>query len=146
MLREIEALVDEVRLTFHSLGNYVRSAHEEVDPSERAVLEFLATHPPTTVPDIARARGVSRQHIQTIVNRLRDHEFVEVLDNAAHRRSPLIVLSTQGAEVIERVVARERTQLSAVFVDLDVSDVRTATAILTRLRGGLDGVVKALPT
>ena len=144
MLNGIDALVDEVRLTFHVLTNYARSAHREVDPSGRAVLEFVCTNPPTAVPDIARARGVSRQHIQTIVNTLRDDGLVEALDNAAHRRSPLIVPSRAGATLMERIAGRERMQLQTVMERLDIDHVRDATETVSQMRQGLEFVMTEL--
>jgi len=65
-------------------------------PPQRAVLEFLARGGPQTVPDIARQRSVSRQHVQVSVNELIARGWVETRPNPAHRRSMLIALTDDG--------------------------------------------------
>jgi len=52
---------------------------------------------PQTVPAMERARLVTRQHIQTILNELLERKLVETQDNPAHKSSPLIMLSAEGA-------------------------------------------------
>ncbi len=80
---------------------------------QRAVLEFLDREDRQTVPDLARNRSVSRQHIQVSVNGLIERGWVESLPNPAHRRSPLIGLTPAGrdrlanAQAIEADMARE---------------------------------------
>jgi len=135
MMTVIEDLVDEVRLTFHACSAFARCADgDEVDPSGRAVLEYLHRRQPSTVPDIARARGVTRQHVQTIVNALRAVGLVQTQANPAHRRSPLIALTTPGAELIVRITRRETDLLESAFDGLDPDRCRDAVAVLTEVR------------
>ena len=135
MMTVIEDLVDEVRLTFHACSAFARCADgDEVDPSGRAVLEYLHRRQPSTVPDIARARGVTRQHVQTIVNALRAAGLVQTQANPAHRRSPLIALTTPGAELIVRITRREGDLLASAFDGLDPDRCRDAVAVLTEVR------------
>jgi len=54
--------------------------------ARRGVLRSLARLGPQTVPQMAGARPVSRQHIQTIVNALAADGLVETIDNPAHKR------------------------------------------------------------
>ena len=71
IFKDVEELVNEVRLTFHAFAGFARIANgDRLDPSGRAVAEYLSKNHPTAVPEIARTRGVTRQHIQTIVNEL----------------------------------------------------------------------------
>ena len=84
----VAELIDEIRLAFHSLTNVSeRLTGDLVETSGRAVLEHLTHNGATTVPDIPRARGVSRQHIQTIVNSLSERDLVTTEPNPSHRRS-----------------------------------------------------------
>ena len=51
---------------------------------------------PQTVPTMARARNVSRQHVQKSVDGLAAGGLVSLRDNPAHRRSPIVELSDAG--------------------------------------------------
>jgi DNA-binding MarR family transcriptional regulator len=62
----------------------------------RAALELLLVGGPATVPRIARSRGVTRQHVQALVNGLLAQGLVALRPNPAHKRSPLVALSPAG--------------------------------------------------
>src|SRR4051812_20304648 len=96
---QIEALLDEVRLLFHRAAEVASELHgaEQVSVGMRAVLEVVHRAGPLSVPDVARRRHVSRQHVQTLVNALLARELVTAEENPAHRRSPLISLTPAGA-------------------------------------------------
>jgi DNA-binding MarR family transcriptional regulator len=132
-------LVDEVRLTFHALSTFAARAGG-IEPPSRAVLEFLARHGPTTVPDIARQRGVSRQHIQTIVNTLSDGDLVTAEPNPAHQRSHLIALTPSGTARITDVISREQELLAPFVKELDHRSLATSIDVLHELRTHLDAI------
>lgn len=135
MLRELEVLADEVRLAFHAFSEFARTSHGDViDPSGRAVLEYLSKHDPASVPEMARARGVSRQHIQTIVNDLDSKGLVEASSNPAHKRSPLFDLSAAGSDLITAISRTERNLLEPVSDALDPARLVAAAATLTEVR------------
>ena len=137
---DVVALTDEVRLTFHRLAQVADTLHAGVDITvrQRAVLEYLHRNGPSTVPDLARARGVARQHFQPVVNELSDRGLVEATPNPAHRRSSLVALTTAGVETIESVQAVERSTLTPVLGRLDHRAVTDATATLRAVRVALD--------
>jgi DNA-binding MarR family transcriptional regulator len=143
MLTDAEALADEVRLHFHALVRLAGALHGDlkVTAPMRAVLEYLQAQGPTPVPRIARSRGVSRQHIQTIVNDLLDEGLVELRDNPAHRRSCLIALTAVGAATIAGIRDTERTVLGDAFSDFDTAKVRAATQTLRAVRLRIDDVI-----
>lgn len=135
MTHPLEELIDEVRLTFHAFRNFVVDLHEgAIEPRHRAMLEFLQRRGPHTVPDIARARGVTRQHIQVIANELREQGLVRPSDNPAHRRSPLFELTDAGARSIASVLDVEQSQLDRVAAALDADGVRQTTDTLRAIR------------
>src|SRR5581483_10613623 len=111
----LDDLLNEVRLTWHRLVQVGEALHrrEPVTLGMRAVLEFLARQGPASVPAIARSRHVSRQHIQALVNRLREARLVELAENPAHRRSALVRLTPAGARLIDRMTAKEARALGA---------------------------------
>jgi len=100
MSPELDDLLDEVRLLWHVAVQATERLHdgEAVTVGMRAVLEFLARNGPRSVPDIARSRLVTRQHIQSLVNGLLELRLVSLEDNPAHRRSSLVQLAPEGED------------------------------------------------
>ena len=72
MNSDLRNLTNEVRMLFHSLVEAGDSLHkdEPITMGMRGVLEFLLQEGASTVPDMARERHVTRQHIQALVNGL----------------------------------------------------------------------------
>jgi DNA-binding MarR family transcriptional regulator len=143
VLADVEILADEVRLNYHALVRLAGALHGRlrVTAPMRAVLEFLQAQGPTPVPHIARSRGVSRQHIQTIVNDLLDEGLVDLRDNPAHRRSCFVALTAAGDATITGVRDTERTALADAFSDVDTAAVRVATETLRAVRRRIDDVI-----
>lgn len=133
-------LFDEVRLLDHRLVQVAQALHAEAPVSVpgRAVLEFLHRNGPATVPEVARARYVTRQHIQAIVDGLLDGGFVATEANPAHRRSSLVALTPVGEQAITAMHARERQALRRRLRGIDAGDVRAAAELLAAVRGALD--------
>ncbi len=90
--------------------------HEDlgITTSQRAVLEFLSLQQPQTVPQMAREKTVSRQHIQMIVNKLLERGWVECIVNPAHTRSSLIRMTSAGTQLFG-VIRRREAKLLAVI-------------------------------
>ena len=98
-VRGMVSLIDETRLLFHHLRRTAESLHRqgEITAGRRGVLESLHREGPRTVPQLARARPVSRQHIQKLVDPLAAEGLVELVDNPRHKRSKLVRLTAAGA-------------------------------------------------
>jgi DNA-binding MarR family transcriptional regulator len=140
LARTFEALALEVRLTFHQLRAAVEAIHHDEDgltAAHRGVLESLHRDGPQSVPQMARARPVSRQHIQVLVNRLLDLGLVETLPNPAHRRSALMRLTTAGKGRFEQMRKRERRAMGAIDLPVSESRMRDAAETLRKLREAL---------
>jgi DNA-binding MarR family transcriptional regulator len=135
MLNKLDDLVNEVRLSYHAFTEFARRANgDRIDPSGRAVLEYLSKNPPSTVPTMARSRGVTRQHIQTIVSDLEIDGLIEPSINPAHKRSPLFALTEDGRELIESVVQTEQDILRPLGDVIDPGQLVTATQTLAEVR------------
>lgn len=128
----VVGLLDAARLTVHRSAVAVDRLHAgtSITVPMRAVLEFLCREGPTTVAGMARARSVSRQHIQQIVNDLADDRLVERHDNPDHKRAPLIALTADGAARIDAMFEAERRAFAEAFETLEAADVRRATRVL----------------
>ena len=129
-----EQLIEEVRLLWNTLVQRGDRLHqrEELTMGMRAVLEFLRRNGPTAVPAIARARRVTRQHIQALVNPLLERGLVACVANPAHRRSPLIQLTARGERTIDRMRGREAAVLGDV--PLSRAQLQRAAETLRALR------------
>lgn len=85
-----------------------------------------------TVPHVARLGGVSRQHVQMLVNELRARGLTTSAPNPLHARSSLVVLTPKGRAVVETVRECEDNLVTELASELP-SDVATALAVLRRL-------------
>jgi DNA-binding MarR family transcriptional regulator len=141
MSSSLDELLDEVRLLWHVLVQTTERLHEgePITLGMRAVLEFLARHGPTTVPEIARRREVTRQHVQALVNDLLAHRLVSLDDNPAHRRSALVRLTAEGQRAIDRMKRREHRLLERLELEASDDDLRRAATTLSAVRRALGG-------
>ena len=135
-VRALVAVIDETRLLFHRMKAAAETIHRQGEASagRRGVLQSLDRHGPQTVPDLARARPVSRQHIQMLVNPLLAEGLVERIENPRHKSSKLIRLTAAGRRVIAGLEAREKPVLAAMAAELDAEELERAAAALARIR------------
>ena len=124
-----------VRSLFHKLGSAVTDLHEgsSVSGGMRAVLESLITGGSQTVPQMARSRPVSRQHIQTLVNELLASGYVDYQDNPAHRSSKLVCATEKGRTLFSSFRKREIEALNRLSLDVTVEPLKEANKVLSVL-------------
>jgi DNA-binding MarR family transcriptional regulator len=136
-------LFSEVRLLFHRGRALMNELHSmgESSAGQRAVLESIARRGPQTVPQLARARPVSRQHIQALVNALEERALVRLVHNPAHKRSHLVELTRKGAALLGEMQRRERSLLQRMDLGISPAELSKATAVLARLRMRLEAGV-----
>ncbi|MFQ5567524.1 MAG: MarR family winged helix-turn-helix transcriptional regulator [Paracoccaceae bacterium] len=134
-------LTQTVRRLFHKLGHGASALHRDMDVSAgmRAVLESVINGGPQTVPQMARVRPVSRQHIQGLVNALFDLDYVEYADNPAHKRSKLVAPTSRGHEVFAAMRARENAAFRRIRVDCSAEELAAANLVLRKLIATFDG-------
>ena len=139
MIQSVTTVIDEVRLLHNRLIELAEELHRGsgITTSQRAVLEFIHRQGPATVPTIARARGVTRQHIQAISNELRSLELIESQQNPAHQRSPMIALTDDGRQTIDRHLEREADYLTTHVSELDDNELCAAAQTLASVRHAL---------
>jgi DNA-binding MarR family transcriptional regulator len=135
----VEAVIDETRALFHRLRATAESLHgrDGVSAGSRGVLMSLARDGPHTVPQMARSRPTSRQHIQTLVNRLIEAGLATTLPNPAHTRSGLVALTPRGEELVATMRLRESRFLGGVGLDATEDQLLAAAAVLRGLRTAL---------
>jgi DNA-binding MarR family transcriptional regulator len=106
----------------------------ELTDACRGVLRDLARGGPRTVPQLARRRDCSRQHVQQLVNRLVAEGMAELIDNPDHRRSHLVSLTAVGKETLEAMWRREAELIAGLPPVLDAGRLEAAADVLLQLR------------
>lgn len=130
-----------VRHLFHQLRAVAEIAAPSDDglgPSHRGVLESLAGMGPRTVPELARARPVARQHIQVLVDDLLARGLVETRPNPAHKRSPLVALTKAGERRFAAIRAAESEVLATIRFSVTTARMVAATDELAAVSRDLE--------
>lgn len=132
----LEEVMDETRALFHRLRAVAEQVHAqgELSGGRRGILKDLARLGPQTVPQLARKRPVSRQHIQSLVNPLLDEGYLERVGNPAHRRSPLLKLTPRGESLVEEMDRRESRLLPDLELTVSERELRRAADALRAVR------------
>lgn len=139
MQAPIYELILEIRAAFRALRAFSDQMNEPrgITAARRAVMEYLSDHGAATVPQIAEAKSVSRQHIQTVADELVASGLAEWADNPAHRRSRLLALSLQGTKVFDDIRRDEAAYLQTLSQAMDAGSIATGRQALQELREGL---------
>ena len=129
-------VIDETRALFHRLRLAAEQLHaaDRLTAGERAILVELASQEPRTVPEMARARPVSRQHIQTLVNALLKRTLVTLAENPRHQRSKRVELTRVGRALAKRVKNHEKKTLTELGQELDPMGLEQAAQTLGHVR------------
>lgn len=137
--RAVEPLVrvaQEIPALFHRLRAAAARLHGQGEASagRRGILMELAAQGPRTVPQMAGARPVSRQHIRMLVQALAGDRLVEPIKNPAHRRSQLWRLTPRGFRLVEAMRRREASVFERLAPRIDAADLEVTARTLARLR------------
>lgn len=139
-----EAVTREVRACFNRLRALGDLLHRDlgVTAAMRAVLEALDEGGEQTASGIARAKSVTRQHIQVLVNQLLKAGLAAARPNPADERAPLIAPTRRGRAAFARMRRRESAFLTELGQVLASHDLDAAIETLAALRVHLDGKLK----
>jgi DNA-binding MarR family transcriptional regulator len=131
-----DSLINETVSLFHRLRVVADQIHHrgEMTGALRSILRGLYKLGEQTVPQMARARAVSRQHVQTLVNQLVAEGLVELTPNPAHKRSPLARLTTLGKKTVDAMNRNEAGLLSKADLRVTDKDLSQAAETLRRVR------------
>lgn len=138
--KKAEAITRKVReccILLDALENALRQ-DVGVTAAMHAVLEALHERGAQTVPQIARSKRVTRQHIQALADRLLASELISSQHNPKDRRSPLLQLTEHGEAVFEQMRQREVGVLTEMGRALGDCDVDIAVMTLDALQAYLD--------
>ncbi len=140
---KLVALTHAVRGTFNRLKMLTEQLHSDIEitTAMRAVMETLSNSGAMTVPQIAKAKGVTRQHIQLLADALCEVGLASVKENPAHKRSSLITLTEKGKRAFAKMSAREAPVIAEIAQAFGTDELDRAADILERLSGHLDEVL-----
>lgn len=132
-------LILDIRAAFRALRGFSDRMNEArgITAARRAVMEYLAEGGSATVPTIAEAKSVTRQHIQTNADELVAQGLAEWSDNPAHRRSRLLRLSAHGSKVFADIRREEAAYLQKLGQVMDTGSVAGSRQTLQELCGAL---------
>jgi len=133
--QQMTKLIRGVRNAFNRLRALGDRMHGylEVTAAMRAIMEALSSLGPMTVPQIAKLKGVSRQHVQLLADALCAAELVTVRENPMHRRSLLIDLTAKGKATFTKMTAREAPVIAELARGFSAQEMDCAIVVLERL-------------
>jgi DNA-binding MarR family transcriptional regulator len=137
----VEALALEVRACFNRLKVLGERLHagSGVTLAMRAVLEALVRSGDRPAATIARERGVTRQHVQALVDALVVAGLAATRPNPADRRAPLVAVTAAGRERFAAMRVRETEVLAGLAHRLAGRDLEAARRTLAAFATALDG-------
>lgn len=136
---KLYGVIRQIRLCFNLLRALGDALHQDlgITASMRAVMESLAEDGEQTVPQIARRKSVSRQHIQVNVDALLKVAIVALRHNPAHRRSPVVAMTKRGQSAFKEMRRREKGFLDGLAKEFTGNELEQALKVLARLNGTL---------
>jgi DNA-binding MarR family transcriptional regulator len=91
-----------------------------------------------TVAEIGRQMGLTRQSVQRTADILEADGLVSYVDNPAHQRAKLAMLTRRGRATLDAITSRQIAWANAVGGRLEEDDVRHAIRTMQQVRDALD--------
>lgn len=101
------------------------------------LMRLLEEQGPLTVPQLARERQVSRQHVQTVVNELLERGWLELVENPSHKRSKLVRFTPLGVATFDDMTLRLQDWTEEKAKLFTTSEVRIARRVLKQIRDAI---------
>ena len=129
-------LINENSLLFFRMKVVAQEVHQqgEMSGGKRSLLRLLSEAEAQTVPQISRARNVTRQHTQTLINELAEEGLVEFFDNPGHKRSPFVQLTAAGQRAVAAMERREARLHKQMTMHVPENELRAAARTLRKVR------------
>src|SRR5215510_16125718 len=131
-----DSMITETVSLFHRLRVVADQIHHrgEMTGALRSILRGLDKLGEQTVPQMARSRSVSRQHVQALVNQLVKERLVELIANPAHKRSPMARLTPLGKKTADAMNHNEARLLDKADLGAPDKDLCEAAETLRTVR------------
>ncbi|MCC7538595.1 MAG: MarR family transcriptional regulator [Deltaproteobacteria bacterium] len=133
---DLRAIVDECIVLSDRLRWIAAQMHGDDGrlATRRGILRGLARFGAQTVPDLARARSVTRQSLQPVVSALVAEGLVERLANPRHARSPLFRATPRAVALVRAMDHNDDRVLAAVGRGLAPREIAIAARVLRDVR------------
>jgi DNA-binding MarR family transcriptional regulator len=133
---ELRAVVDETVSLNHRLQWVAERMYGEDGrrATRRGLLRGLVRYGPQTVPALAKARTVTRQNVQPVVDALLAEGLVRLAENPKHARSPLVTATPRGVELVKRWDQADARVLAAVGRGLSREELEITARTLRAVR------------
>jgi len=139
------ALMDVIALTLQAGFKLRALGRRSGFVSERGgvwgLLRSLKLEGPQTVPELARARPVARQHIQKLADGLAEEGLVAFAANPRHKRSQLVALTPAGERLYESLTRKLGHMADELAAGMDARKLATAAEALAALTAKLDAIM-----
>jgi DNA-binding MarR family transcriptional regulator len=138
---ELRAVIDETIALFHRLRWVAEQIYGEDGRStaRRGILRGLVRYGPQTVPALARARSVTRQHTQEVVDRLARDRLIELVTNPAHARSRLVRATPRGEALVQHMDAVDARVLDRISDRFSRRELVVAAETVRAVRSAFEG-------
>jgi len=103
--------------------------HGGLTLSRWVVLDAVAAGP-ATVAQIGRMRGLARQSVQRTADLAVAEGLASYIDNPAHRRAKLLMLTERGRESVRVITVRQKRWADIVGADIGLAELGTARAMV----------------
>jgi DNA-binding MarR family transcriptional regulator len=133
---ELRAVIDETIALFHRVRWVSEQIYGEAGRSlpRRGILRGLVRYGPRTVPQLARARAVTRQHTQEVVDDLVADGLAELVVNPNHARSRLVRATSGGAALVHKMDEVDVRLMTAIGGGLATRDLAITARTLRAVR------------
>lgn len=137
----MDAVLGETVALFHRLKGAAQQVHGqgELSSGRWGVLRDLSQSGSQTVPQMARSRPVSRQYMQTLVDGLREQGLVELFENPAHKRSPLVQMTTKGKTLLDGMSQRATRVFKRLPSTIPEKELQRTASTLRAVRELFEG-------
>lgn len=134
--QDLAAVLALLRIVPGDLAAAYQRLHESagVNRSDLTVLERLADDGAASVPELALAQGVSRQHVQQVCNGLAAKGLIAWGENPAHRRSRLAAVTNEGYKTVDQARMRESRFMLNLAGQFSAGALDTTRRTLENLR------------
>ena len=82
------------------------------------VLAFLSRYPGSSLSDVADHLGVTRATASAMTERLVQRDFIDRVDDPAHRRQVVLTLTEMGSTYLEQMRATTRGKMAGLLSSL----------------------------
>ena len=136
----VRGVVDETIALYHRMRWISEQVYgdEGRSTARRGILRGLVRYGAQTVPALARARSVTRQHVQEVVDALLAHDLVVLEPNPAHKRTPLVRATQNGEALVREMDEIDAGVLGAVSNAVPPRDMELTARTLRTLRNAFE--------